>query len=414
MKSVRLSPVDHVFTGPGAYPIEFLFRYNVHLDPGRLQAGLERMVPLFWPVAGRLRARSGDSKLARQSYDLVWEGEMPELQVTDRRSVPFPNLSSPDSVLPLRVNVESAPGRALFGFHLYQFREGSALVVNISHCVVDGYSYFYFISSWAQRCRRLTLRDLLFYLLGRPDHRRSKLVPTTELNGDYLFDGDECFKKLGISLATGGRNQDRTECNWEFFEFSFEEVEAALARANSSLTIHKSDMPARLSVNDILSALILKRLADTENFFGDRARVAMAFDYRRVLPQLNSKYFGNAVRAAAFELPTAEIRGMETDILARQFRACTHSINVENSIESLKYLEKARIEQGLSYVQSLQVADDQCGLLITNLSRVPPALMDFGDGAPIQSVALTPAPRTAVITRQSQGYSVRVSLPSVG
>ena len=41
MSAHPLSPIDHIFTGVGSYPIEFLFAYDGLIDEGRLLRTLE-------------------------------------------------------------------------------------------------------------------------------------------------------------------------------------------------------------------------------------------------------------------------------------------------------------------------------------------------------------------------------------
>ena len=51
---IPLSPIDHVFTGRGAYPLEFVFAYGDLIDPDRLAESLRRTLALFPAVASRL------------------------------------------------------------------------------------------------------------------------------------------------------------------------------------------------------------------------------------------------------------------------------------------------------------------------------------------------------------------------
>jgi len=94
-------------------------------------------------------------------------------------------------------------------------------------------------------------------------------------------------------------------------------------------------------------------------------------------------------------------------------RLAKASIGIENSLESLCYLERARLEKedGLSFVQGMRVVDEARGLLITNISRISSELFDFGFGKPTRLIPLTPAERSAVIFSQNGGYSVRISPP---
>ena len=54
MKNIPLSPIDHVFTGVGSYPIEFVFAYGSRLDEERLRASLEAVLEHFPPMRSQL------------------------------------------------------------------------------------------------------------------------------------------------------------------------------------------------------------------------------------------------------------------------------------------------------------------------------------------------------------------------
>lgn len=69
-----LSPIDHVFTGVGAYPIEFAFAYDGTLDPGRLRASLDQTLESFWPLRSKLVKVAEDAYGFRPASDgLVFE-----------------------------------------------------------------------------------------------------------------------------------------------------------------------------------------------------------------------------------------------------------------------------------------------------------------------------------------------------
>jgi hypothetical protein len=397
MKSVRLSPVDHIFTGSGSYPVEFVLRFGQRLDSGPLNQALKKVLPIFWPIAGRLAPQD------KNSFQVRWDGGIPEIEVIDCANQNFPDQRDPQKLLALSIPVESVEGKPLCGFRLYQFRNESALVVNISHCLVDGYSFFYFLSQWADECKGLDWRARIQRFLARPDHRRSLLVPKDQQGEAIIGSDQQCFAKVGLSYLPKAREFGKNACQWRFIDFSHEQIERVRAKAN-----------VKLSSNDILSALLVKQLLEEGGFFTDRARIATAFDYRRILPELSPRYFGNAVRAAAFEVSTAQLKTTDEVAIASSVRAATSSIDVVNSRESLRYLEGARLSKsmGLPFIQALRVADEQCGLLLTNLSRIPMSSFDFGSGPPQDVIALTPAPRSAVIVAKSGGYTIRVSPPN--
>ena len=59
MTLIPLSPIDYVFTGRGAYPIEFVFAYDGAIDAGRLEESLRRALEAFPPGSSRFVRLSG-------------------------------------------------------------------------------------------------------------------------------------------------------------------------------------------------------------------------------------------------------------------------------------------------------------------------------------------------------------------
>ena len=68
MTLIPLSPIDHVFTGRGAYPIEFVFSYAGAMDAGRLEESLRRALAVFPPVSSRFVRLPGGA-LAFEPYE---------------------------------------------------------------------------------------------------------------------------------------------------------------------------------------------------------------------------------------------------------------------------------------------------------------------------------------------------------
>ena len=64
MSLIPLSPIDYVFTGRGAYPIEFVFAYDGTIDAGRLEESLRRALAAFPPAGSRfVRLPDGSARL---------------------------------------------------------------------------------------------------------------------------------------------------------------------------------------------------------------------------------------------------------------------------------------------------------------------------------------------------------------
>lgn len=190
MKKIKLSPVDYLFTGYDAYSIEFLIKYPNTLEASSLQKSLEKAVYLFWPLMGRLNSVDG------KNVDIVFKGERPKLNVIDWRHKPMPDFKNADCLAKFSLPVKSVSGSLLANFNLYQLQKGSALVVNISHCLVDGYSYFFFLSSWANLNPTFSLKKIFKQILTRPKHNRELLTPNFVASAPDLS-SDQFFKRTG-------------------------------------------------------------------------------------------------------------------------------------------------------------------------------------------------------------------------
>jgi hypothetical protein len=343
-----------------------------------------------------------------KTYEVTWDGATPNLEVINCRDKPFPESSNVKDLLGLSRAIDSSLGELLSHFSLYQFEDGSALVVNISHCIADGYSFFYFLSRWAARVKLGPILFLKYRIFAQPVHDRNLLVPSEIMMEDLQYSDLEVYDKIGVSYSQKSREQDVEKCVWRYCNFS-----------NKDIDIHRDEYAAchprgaRLSSNDIISAIVINKSVADGWFPKGVARISIAFDYRRVLPVLSPRYFGNAVRAASFEMSVEDLEEMTENDIAKQVRRAKESINLENSLESLRYLEMARLGPGggLKFLQGMRVVDEDRGLLLTDISRVSTDQFDFGYGRPTRLISLTPAERTAVISSQGGGYSVRVSPP---
>lgn len=394
----RLSPIDHAFTGKGAYPIEFMFYYPNGLDVSRLQIKLDSLSSIFWPVFGKLE------ESVDQLLKVSWTGEKATIIEEDWRDRDMPDFSDPKDVAKFSTPVDSEVGKDLAAFKVFHLKQGSALAVNISHCIVDGYSYFLFMWHWSTMCQKFSLSNKTKRSLSLPVHDRSLLTPK-EVDQDPAVDNETCFQKTGFSLHSSPREFSWDDCQWKFYRYPVSDVKQILSDFNSS--------EQRVSVNDVLCAMLLKDVLAKENFFNEEAVISSAFDYRRIIRSLGKRYFGNAVRTASFKLATEELSSMSIGDLALQVGRTNRSIKEKEAWESLSYMEGLRLKKStweIPIVQGARVADPNNGILMTNLSRVPE--IDFGSGPAEVVVILTPAPRSAVITKANEDFVVRLSPPA--
>lgn len=397
-----LSPVDYFFTGRDAYAVEFGMYYPYAIDPDRLREALNRTVATFWPVGATLEADREDG------YVLV-----PREAPLDFQELPaiakVPDWHDPKSVVPFATTLVSSPGEPLARFRLAPCGAGSVLVANISHCVVDGYSFFFFLSVLAMqyRSKAISLERAKLALL-KPDCDRVKLraraVDLDRSPHKNGVDGADVLARTGIAYAEPRTLPKPGESKWEFLTFSDDELSGWLKEAEAVTSV-------RLSKHDVLAATLWKRVAKDWHRSGDKLSLSSAFDYRRVNPKLSPMYFGNAIRATVAELDRDAILELPLGKVALAIRTSTANVDAAAVEASLTCMTELRRLFGDSLPARLHVSHPRTGFLVTNLSRVPRKELDFGGGPPETLLPLTPAPRSAVVLPGVGGVEVRIELP---
>ncbi len=384
MPLIPLSPIDHVFTGRGAYPIEFVFAYEGAIDAGRLEASLKKAVDAFPPVGSRF-VRHDSSSLA---FELCDEGcvfsvstSPTEWAATPRKDV-FLDPVSGKGGEPL--------GRAL----LTRTPTGCVLGFSLSHAVADGYSYFHFLTSWARLFRGEPILP--------PTHDRAALAAGL----DETTDGDAA-DAAGLFRAGPRPDVDRAHIRIHRHVLTRAELVARHAEAQEG-------NPLRLSHNDTAAAWLWKtRLAE---WSGDdpslETYLSCPVDFRRLLPSAGPAYFGNAVALAKASIPKAALAAAPLGDLATRVRRAVDAVDAGAARRSLAALESLRRAEGLAAMEECHVVHPTQGLLLTNLSRLPVAEVAFDAGAPVAFEILTPGVRGAVaLPAPDGGLDLRVFLP---
>ena len=159
MKPIPLSPIDYVFTGAGSHPITFAFAYEGTLDPAHLRVSLEKTLVHFPLLRSKLIRVSGEA------YAFLPAGGGLSFE-TSRSAETFADTGDLDQFVS---PVASTEGEPLTRIKLTQTPGGSVLGVSISHALVDGFSYFHVLSSWARIAQEQRILE--------PAHQRESLIP---------------------------------------------------------------------------------------------------------------------------------------------------------------------------------------------------------------------------------------------
>ena len=384
---IRLSPIDQVFTGVGAYPLEFVFAYGGRMDAGRLAESLRLTLEVFPAVGSRLVRLEDDSYGLEPGEDgcvlEVAESSSGFADAADRHAFVDP--------------VETVPGRPLARVRLTQTPGGSVLGVGLSHAVVDGFSYFYFLSAWS---RVFHGRDV-----PPPWLDRALLAPAGEDLAPGAVDPGTVRTACGLFLDERRRAIPRDRLRWTRRAFPRAELRALLAEA-------QAECPVRLSHNDVLAAWLWREhVPGWASSNEETAFLSCPVDLRRVVPGFPPTYFGCAVALANARIERDRLAGATLAELARRVRDAVAGIDDAAARRALAAIDGLRRRDGLAGLERLHVVHPRAGLLVTNLSRLPVREIVFDAGPPVAYDILAPAERCAVVLPAEDGLDVRVCLP---
>ena len=384
--NIPLTPIDHIFTGKGSYPIEFVFVYDDLIDESLLRSSLEKTLTFFPPAASTLRLND-EGKYVFSPLDVGYSLDVISSNLS------FDETEKRDIYID---PVKSKEGEILTRIRLTQTPTGSILGVSISHAVADGFSYFYFLSSWAR-----VFHDLEVF---PPSHDRELLIKPTKSH--EKIGPQEVLEEVGLFLDKQRTEIHRDELVWETLHLPKSILKLQLVEA-------QKECKARLSFNDIIVATLWKKYIEqwNKNDHDHLTYISCPFDYRRLLPDFPQTYFGNAVALATTPLNYEKLMESKLSELAMLVRKNISSVNDEYIFKGLNTLEGLRIQDGVKINEQIHVACPQDGLLVTNLSRLPVNQIEFGVGPPVKYEILTPANRGAVILPAEDGVQVRVCCP---
>ncbi len=423
MDLVPLSPIDHVFTGRGAYPIEFVFAYGGALDAAGLEDTLRRTLAAFPPASSRIVARP-DGALAFEPCD---DGCVFSVAASDLR---FDDTEDRAAFLD---PVDTAVGQPVTRIRLTRTPAGDVLGVSLSHAVADGFGYFHFLSSWSRvfRCEPFL----------PPSHARGLLLPRAGLPPEASPDGPDApnppaapavplaaqaagtaaaavapdaatlAADAGLFLDAPRKALARGALRWERHLLRREDLDELLLEARRGAPDAGG---GRLSHNDAVAAwLWLTYVASWTAADGPGTTYLSApVDHRRLLPGFPPAYFGNAVVLASAAIERGDLCRAPLGALAARVRAAVDGVDEPRVRRALHGVDALRRAGGLAALEACHVVHPRRGLLVTNLSRLPVPEIAFDAGPPVAFDILTPAERGAVVLpAPGGGVDVRVCLP---
>ncbi len=392
-KIAPLMPIDYIFTGISAYPVEFVFYYNYEINFDRFKSALDTTLQDFYLVSSQLQLQEGSNyKLIPSPEGLEFETCVlndTDMDVNDR----YAYLNS----------VETREGEPLTKIRLTHVAGGTALAISISHIVADGFSCFYFLSQLAKVYSGQKITP--------PDYDRSWYINNPVTIKDKPSN-EEMLSKTGFSLAHKRKDIPRDQIIWENLFISQDEISALQDEANKGADF-------QFSKNDVITAHLWKTYVPQWHFTdsgkggneGVKPNFALPFDARRFSDWVPNRYFGNGICLASGTFDGKCFLEASISELALEVRKTVDKVTKYYVQDSYDFLNVYRREQCLVEMEEFHVADPDAGILVTNLSRVPLEEIDFENGKPFQFYTATSSPGAAIVLPAENGVKVDVCCP---
>jgi shikimate O-hydroxycinnamoyltransferase len=387
-KLIPLSSIDHVFTGIGSYPIEFIFAYQRKLDEKALRSSLLEIVRHFPPISSKL------VKLADQEYGFELSSDGLMFDVRESKN----HFEESDKKYEYINPVNTVEGDPLTKIRLTHTPGGSVLGVSISHAIADGFSYFHFLSSWAKLYQGKSFFP--------PIHQRPLLVANQAKIPKIPITSQDVLRDAGLFLEEKREVIKKEDLRWESRIFYYRELKETLAE-------EQKNIETRLSFNDIITAQLSKEYLSKWQANEQRKTcyISCPVDFRRILDGFPKTYFGNAVSLATTAIDMEELNSISLSELAIRIRTNVKKVVKERIDTNITCLTALRFQENINIFESIHVMHPESGLLVTNLSRLPVPEIEFNAGPPTDYSILTQTVRGAVVLPHKDGFEVRLCCP---
>eukprot|EP01105_Mastigella_eilhardi_P017627 TRINITY_DN4057_c0_g1_i2.p1 TRINITY_DN4057_c0_g1~~TRINITY_DN4057_c0_g1_i2.p1 ORF type:complete len:486 (+),score=125.87 TRINITY_DN4057_c0_g1_i2:533-1990(+) len=431
----RLPALSEVFEGPCSHEISGVFPFPAKcaVEERLLRASLARTVCHrrgFWPLCGRLvgtrrvewdEPPAGASPVEREAVLL----KQIDYRVQHLHKAP-PALTE-DATPEIVDLVNTREGLPLLRVVVTYYDDGTMLLgVSVSHCLVDGYAFFYFLACWGREARHAywptPVVDQMLMLPTNVATPRTRADPSTEMH--------EAARLCGASFLGMDKTRhelDASEIQTVLLPFRKEQMDALLVEAGGNSRTHAKrtgfllgallsllallqvaspwtalrmffgyllflltpdPSAGRISFNDALSARIWRGVVCSSTDVikdDDTVTLRMPCDVRRLVPKLGPSFVGNAVMMLWLEARAGDIRHETLADTARRLRKRVDAYNATEFDAAMTAIERARAgATSPDIMQHLDVCSHRAtSLLVTNVSRVPLRELDFGRGCPI-------------------------------
>jgi hypothetical protein len=183
-----------------------------------------------------------------------------------------------------------------------------------------------------------------------------------------------------------------------------QDVQSIIQQAASSANL-------RISTNDVLSALAMKKLVKARaDSWAEDVRLTMPIDVRGKVKEYGRGFFGNGIMFHTVTFKKERLENSPVQEVAIEIRRSMPSLSKETYVEFLKKLEQmlsaGRLDEFRPY-------DPERGCLVTNLSKLPADQLDFGTGRPKLAIPLTIEKNGAAILAKDEDFILRLAYRSL-
>lgn len=387
MDTLKLSAVDYLFTGAGSQPITFAFYYPSSLDVKVLQDGLYRTLEYFPFLSSQLE----------QFADNEYQFFVTEAGLTfevDESNVDFTETDSIDRYIPPVITKVNHP---LTKIKLTHTPRGSVLGISISHALVDGFSYFHFLSSWARICRGEKILP--------PSHQRETILKFStpdigEITPQLLL------SNCGLFYGNKRPSLKSTDLHQEKIFLSTEIIKTTLQKINE-------EQQVSFTTNDMITALLWKKYLPLwiEENDNPETFVTCPVDFRRLIGNFPPNYFGCALCFATASIGLQNLVEASLGELAVGIKNAVNRVRDNYIFNSLHTLQKFRQQQGLEAMEKIHLRHPQTGLIVTNLTRMPLSDLDFGTGKMESFLTYAEVSASAAILPAKEGVEICFTHP---
>ncbi len=371
MKKLNISQVDAIFAN-GIYPIEFLIHYKSRLNTKKIRAALKKLSSSFWPMFGEYDAGT-------IHFDKYTEEECLDEDVTNQE---FELGETNTNIYEKYCQIIPSDLKKLFFLKIIQYNNGTVLIPRLNHLAGDGYSYFYFLSALAAMSQNnyIPFKKHVVQALYKPHHQRTIL------------------KSFRFNESVAKPSPAKGPFNIEFEKISKEAIHTIIKNVASELN-------QRISSNDILSAMVVKKTLEIEKeYFSDDIQLSIPIDIRRQIKEYGLRFFGNGIMFTVINFKSKDIIRSGVNNIAIEIRKSMPVITKEHFLKFLSNIETIITEKQSN---KLRPYDPARGCLVTNLSKLPAHKLNFGSGDPDFIFPLTVGRNSAVILADQDNFILR-------